>query len=54
LRQYVSHYNAERPHRSLALTAPLGASHRATRSPPSRVWRRDVLGGLIHDYHQAA
>ena len=53
LRTYVGHYLEERPHRGLALTTPSGE---ATRLPPSgwTVERRDVLGGLIHEYRWAA
>jgi hypothetical protein len=54
LRDYVAHYNDQRPHRGLALSVPAGgeaplAPHRA-----SEVGRRDVLGGLIHEYHAVA
>ena len=55
LRDYMTHYNAERPHRGLGLRAP---------DPPAtkpigtlgagRVRRRDVLGGLIHEYRRVA
>ncbi len=48
-----SRYNTERPHRSLALAAPAGA-HQARGSPSLAVLRRDVLGGLIHEYYAAA
>jgi putative transposase len=54
LRGYLTHYNAERPHRSLGLAAPAGAPPVARGSPPSEVRRRDVLGGLIHEYYAAA
>ncbi len=54
LRAYLAHYNAERPHRSLALAAPAGQPPLARGSPPPAVLRRDVLGGLIHEYHAAA
>lgn len=53
LRGYVTHYNAERPHRSLALAVPTGGPHQA-RGSPSEIRRRDVLGGLIHEYYAAA
>ncbi len=54
LRHYVTHYNAERPHRSVDLAPPV-ASRAARGSPPSSsVLRRDVLGGLIHEYYAAA
>jgi len=50
---YTEHYNRARPHRGLDLDPP---------NPPSSVEgvagspvrRRDILGGLIHEYHQAA
>jgi putative transposase len=54
LRGYVTHYNAERPHRSLALAAPAGEPHQARGSPAAEICRRDVLGGLIHEYYAAA
>src|ERR687887_462627 len=50
LRVYVAHYNAERPHRSLALATPAGQPPAARGSPqPAQIHRRDVLGGLIHE-----
>jgi putative transposase len=54
LRGYLTHYNTERPHRSLALAAPAGEPHRARGSPSAEIRRRDVLGGLIHEYYAAA
>jgi putative transposase len=53
LRGYVAHFNAERPHRSLELAAPAG-SPRSRGSPSAEILRRDVLGGLIHEYYPAA
>ncbi len=53
IRDYVTHYNAERPHRSLELAAP-AAAHPARGSPHSDIRRRDALGGLIHEYYAAA
>lgn len=53
LRRYVAHFNAERPHRSLDLAAPAGAP-RSRGSPSADIGRRDVLGGLIHEYYAAA
>jgi putative transposase len=51
LRTYAAHYNAERPHRSLRLSPP-ERPHAIRGSPSSReVLRRDVLGGLLHEYH---
>jgi putative transposase len=53
LREYADYYNAQRPHRSLALAPP--------RPPPpapspvlARIVARPVLGGLHHVYGRAA
>jgi putative transposase len=54
LRAYLAHYNAARPHRSLALATPAGQPPPVRGSPPPAVLRRDLLGGLIHEYHAAA
>jgi putative transposase len=54
LRVYVRHYNEHRPHRALGLVPPA----RSTPIPPARlplgVRRRDLFGGLIHEYEAAA
>jgi transposase InsO family protein len=49
-REYLEHYNRERPHRGLGLRPP---------DPPPRlvagpIERRDRLGGLIHHYERTA
>jgi hypothetical protein len=56
LRVYVERYNAHRPHRALGLQPPDPAVGPALRSkdPPARVHRRDLLGGLGHQYRGAA
>ncbi|MGH7043488.1 MAG: integrase core domain-containing protein [Acetobacteraceae bacterium] len=54
LGHYVAHYNACRPHRALALAAPETELPEARGSPPAEIGRRDVLGGLIHEYYPAA
>lgn len=54
LREYLAHYNTERPHRALAPAAPAGESQGPRGSPPTMIDRRDVLGGLIHEYRAAA
>ena len=54
LREYLAHYNRERPHRALALAAPARELREPRGSPPTEIRRRDVLGGLIHEYHAAA
>jgi transposase InsO family protein len=51
LADYVEHYNRGRPHRSLELTPP---QPRALPRGRGQVLRRDVLGGLIHEYELAA
>ena len=56
LTDYLRHYNAARPHRALGQLAPAQAHTR----PPEinlaehRIRRRQVLGGLIHEYQIAA
>jgi putative transposase len=58
LRVYVRHFNRQRPHRALELRPP---NHRYGVDPPpaattctSQVRRRDLLGGLLHEYENAA
>jgi hypothetical protein len=56
LRVYVQHYNAHRAHRALRLQPPeptVGLTLTGMGQPP-RVHRRDLLGGLVHEYRQAA
>jgi putative transposase len=56
LDRYLCHYNAHRPHRGLALGPPVPS----TSSPPSKpatiltIRRREILGGVINEYHAAA
>jgi putative transposase len=56
LQAYARHYNQERPHRGLALVLPQPREHDPMPTPtqPRDVKRRDVLGGLIHEYHAVA
>ena len=56
LRVYVEHYNQRRPHRSLGHTLPVASVVAEPRSGPvlGRLRRRDLLGGLIHEYELAA
>jgi hypothetical protein len=55
LKTYIMHYDAERPHRGLRLASPAGSrtvvGHCVKQGTVSR---RDVLGGLIHEYRWAA
>jgi putative transposase len=56
LTEYLLHYNTARPHRSLGQLAPAQADTR----PPQinlaehRIRRKQVLGGLTHEYQIAA
>ena len=54
LRTYAEHYNHGRPHRALALASPLPGARDPIPLSPRDVRRRDLLGGLIHEYHAAA
>ena len=53
LHVYVDHYNRERPHRALDLRPPQPHSQVGP-LPTNQIHRRDRLGGLIHEYYQAA
>jgi putative transposase len=53
MRDYITHYNYERPHRGLALATPAGEAP-AARDKPIDIARRDILGGVIHEYHARA
>ena len=59
LRVYVHHYNRGRPHRALDLEPPeptpaVAPPHGDPRAALTIVRRRDLLGGLIHEYQLAA
>jgi putative transposase len=54
LRQYVSHYNHQRPHRGIDLEVPVPSIRIAAAPPSARVRRHDMLGGLIHEYYSVA
>jgi len=51
LTEYVEHYNQARPHRGLHLSTP---SPRQDQPSTGEIRRRDVLGGIIHEYQRAA
>jgi putative transposase len=53
LSTYVEHYNDARPHRSLQLASPVDDAAQP-RAATGSIVRRDLLGGLIHEYHRAA
>src|SRR5204863_8291122 len=60
LETYTRHYNAHRPHRALAQRPPVGAMPPREKKPIAglsevdEIRRRDLLGGLIHEYQLAA
>ena len=54
LRQYERHYNCHRPHRTLGQAAPLRPLPHGTTTEIHNVRRRDMLGGLIHEYQHVA
>jgi putative transposase len=54
LAEYVAHFNTHRPHRTLNQAAPLQPLPTPASPSQPRVRRRDRLGGLIHEYSQAA
>jgi putative transposase len=60
LAEYVAHYNSHRPHQSLGQASPIPrpatGTPRSVSKPATRdlVERREVLGGLIHEYRHAA
>jgi putative transposase len=57
LRVYVRHYNRQRPHRALDLKPPDETTHSPIRTDAGaqalQVRRRELLGGLIHEYEPA-
>ncbi len=58
LRVYIRHFNQQRPHRALDLRPPdrgSGTDPVPTKTLyPLQVSRRDLLGGLLHEYEAAA
>jgi putative transposase len=58
LRVYISHFNQQRPHRALDLRPPDGGTgtNPTPTAPvhPLQIKRRDLLGGLLHEYEAAA
>ena len=54
LRQYVNHYNGQRPHRGIDLQVPVPGNCTIATPRLLDIDRHDVLGGLIHEYHPVA
>ncbi|MQB01940.1 MAG: transposase [Actinobacteria bacterium] len=54
LKIYVRHYNQQRPHRALRLQPPEHEKFERTPLPVDAAVVRDRLGGLLHEYYEAA
>ena len=54
LAEYVAHFNHHRPHRALHQAAPLRCLPPPVAPSQHHLRRRDLLGGLIHEYAQVA
>ena len=55
LREYETHHNSHRPHRSLGQAAPLKPLPEAVADLDTvRVHRRDRIGSVIHEYELAS
>lgn len=51
---YAEHYNAHRPHRALGMGPPAPRFSAPLDAWTGGVQRRDLIGGLIHEYERAA
>ena len=51
LRTYEQYFNEARPHQGIKQCIPCPPTARST---TGRLERRDMLGGVIHDYYRAA
>lgn len=49
--EYVKFYNEARPHQGIDQQIPLSSEQRCE---DGSIHRRDVLGGLLHDYYRRA
>jgi transposase InsO family protein len=54
LREFVEHFNNERPHRGIDLGTPVAYTALQRSTVLGRVERTDRLGGLLHEYRVAA
>jgi putative transposase len=54
LREFVAHYNQERPHRGIDLEVPVPYLTERRLKGMGSIRRTDRLGGLIHEYRVAA
>jgi hypothetical protein len=53
LREYTGHYNQHRPHQSRQQRPP-DYDDQPNAQPGLPIHRREVLGGVINEYYQAA
>jgi hypothetical protein len=54
LGEHADHDNLHRLHRAPRQSSPAGRPHPSASGANARVLRRDRLGGLTHEYSQAA
>jgi hypothetical protein len=54
LREFVQHYNCERPHRGIDLQVPVPHLSEHRFNGVVGIEREDRLGGLVHEYRVAA
>jgi transposase InsO family protein len=54
LREFAFHYNDHRPHRTLGQAAPARPLPQRAPTDIHKIQRHDRLGGLLHEYQQAA
>jgi hypothetical protein len=54
LRDFVQHYNCERPHRGIDLQVPVPHLSEHRFNGVVGIEREDRLGGLVHEYRVAA
>jgi len=51
LTEYVNYYNHARPHQGIGQQCPIRFQSLARAGP---IERRDILGGVLHDYYRRA
>ena len=54
MREFVTHYNHQRPHRGINLEVPVPYLAPRQFESGDRVERADRLGGLLHEYRLVA
>lgn len=54
VKEFVAHYDCARPHRGLMLATPIARPAPVVPVDARAVRRNDILGGIIHEYEQAA